>query len=95
MHAKNEKVYRAYVSKYNSKCEEQVITLIIPDKEGWHYIAVKILSVFLRGIMSKHNGDYYCLNCFNLFRTKGRLKSHIKVCRKKHFSNVLMPPELK
>ena len=51
---------------------------MIPNKEGWHYIAVKKLPVILRRITPKHNGDYYCLNCLYLFRTKNELESHEK-----------------
>ena len=36
---------------------------MIPHKEGWHYFAVKKQSTLLRGVTSKRNGDYYCLNC--------------------------------
>ena len=53
---------------------------MIPHKEGWHYIAVKKLSTLLRGVTSKHNGDYYCLNCLHWFRTKNKLESHIRIC---------------
>ena len=30
----------AYVSKINSNCEKQIISLMIPneEKEGWHYL---------------------------------------------------------
>ena len=61
MHAKKEKIYPGYVSKHNSNCEKQVISLIIPNwekreakSEGqrWHYLAVKKLSA-LREITSK------------------------------------------
>ena len=34
-------IYSAYVSKYNLNCEKQVILLMIPNGEGWHYLAVK------------------------------------------------------
>ena len=47
---------------------------MIPNKEGGHYIAVKKLPALLRGITSKHNGDYYCFNWLHLLRTKNRLK---------------------
>ena len=30
----------------------------------------KKLSSLLRGITSKHDGDFYCLNCFYFLRTK-------------------------
>ena len=32
------------------------------EKEGWHYLAVRKLPTLLRGITSKHHGDFYCLN---------------------------------
>ena len=33
--------------------------LMIPNREKWHYLAVKKLPVLLRGITSKNNGDFY------------------------------------
>ena len=42
---------------------------MIPNGEKWHYLAVKKLSALLRGIMPKHSGDFYCLNCLHSFRT--------------------------
>ena len=36
---------------------------MIPNGEGWYYLAVKKLSVLIKGITSKHKGDFYCLNC--------------------------------
>ena len=60
-----EEIARAYISKYNSKRKNQVILLMITDGKKWHYLAVKSLSALLRGITSKHVGDFYCLNCFH------------------------------
>ena len=51
------------------------------------------LVALLRRIASKHNGDYYCLNCLHSFRTKNKLESHIKVYENKDFCNVVMPSE--
>ena len=34
---------------------------MIRNEKGWHYLAVKKLSVLLRGITSKHHGGFYCL----------------------------------
>ena len=53
-----------YISKLNSTCAKQIILLMIPneEKEGWHYLAVRKLPTLLRGITSKHHGDFYCLN---------------------------------
>ena len=53
------------------------------EEEGWHYLVIKKLSVLLRGTASKHNGDFYCLNCLHSFRTEDKLKSHKKVCKKR------------
>ena len=43
------------------------------------------LSALLRGITSKNNGNFYCLNCLCSFRTKTKLESHKKVCENKDF----------
>ena len=36
-----------------------------------------------RGIKSNHNCDYYCLdlNCFNLYITENKLRSHDVICK--------------
>ena len=46
---------------------------MIADGKKWHYLAVKILSALIRGITSKDDGDFYCLNCFYL-----QQKMHLK-----------------
>ena len=38
---KKEKTYPAYVWKHKSDREKKVIILMIPNGEGWHYLAVK------------------------------------------------------
>ena len=68
LYAKNEKVY--LVSKHNSNHEKQVILLMILNGEKWHYLADKKLSALLRRISSKHQGDFYCLNCLHSFATQ-------------------------
>ena len=93
LYAKKEKVYLVYVSKHNSNGEKQVILLMIPNGKRWHYLAVKILPAFLRGIMSKHLGDFYCLNCLHSFATESKLESHIKVYENIDFCNVVMASE--
>ena len=37
------------------------------------------MSALLRGITSKHDGDFYCLNCFHSYSTKEKLKKHKNV----------------
>ena len=34
------------------------------------------MSALLNGITSNHNGDFYCLNCFHVYRTKNKLETH-------------------
>ena len=67
LYAKKEKTYPVYVSKHNSNCVKQVIILMVPNGEGWNYLAVKKLSALLREITSKHYGDFYRLNCLYSF----------------------------
>ena len=68
----------AYRSRYNLTYEEQIILLMIPDGEKWHYLTVKNLPGLLRGITSTHYGDFHCLNCFRSYRTKSKLELHKK-----------------
>ena len=75
-----EEIRHAYKSKYDLKRENQVILLMITDDKKWHYLTVKKLSVLLRGITSEHVGDFYCLNCFQSYSTKNKLKKHKDVC---------------
>ena len=66
---------------------------MISNGKGWHYLPVKKLSALLRGITSKNNGDFYCLNCLRSFSTKNKLESHKKVYENKDFCNVIMSSE--
>ena len=50
-----------------------------------HYLAIKNLSALLRGILSKDDRDFYCLNCLCSFKTKNKLESHKKICENKDF----------
>ena len=70
--------------------KKQVTILIIPNGECWHYLAVKKkkLSVLLRGITPKRQGNFLCLNCFYSFETDNKGKSHIKVCENKRFCSI-------
>ena len=61
---------------------------MITDGEKWHYLAVKKLSALLRGITSKHDGDFYCLNCFHSYTTKNKLKQHENVCKNHDYCHV-------
>ena len=87
------KIRLAYKSKHDFKRENQVILLMITDGKKWHYLAVKKLSVLLRGITSNHVGDFYCLNCFHSYSTENKLKKHEKVCNDHDYCYVEMPNE--
>ena len=57
----------AYISKHNDKRDTQVNLMMITDEtNNWHYLALKRISGLLRGITSRHIGDFYCLNFFHI-----------------------------
>ena len=64
---------------------------MISNGENWHYLTVKSLSRLLRGIASNHDGDFYCLNCFDSYRTKNKLEAHEKICENRDYCRVEMP----
>ena len=41
------KIYPAYVAKYNSNREKQIILSVIPNGEGWCYLARKKILTLL------------------------------------------------
>ena len=63
----------AYILKYNSNRENQVILLTITDGKKWHYLFVKRLSTLLNRMTRNYEGGFYCLNCFYSFRTENAL----------------------
>ena len=87
------KIEIAYKWKHNLTREKQVILLMISNGENWHYLVVKSLSGLLTGITSNHEEDFYCLDCFHLYRTKNELESHKKICENRNYCNVEMPNE--
>ena len=86
-------IKQAYISKYNHKRHNQVIMLMIINGKKCHYLAVKKLSVLLKGITSNHNRDFYCLYCLHSCRTKETLKKHEKICINYVYCYVKMPNE--
>ena len=66
---------------------------MIPNGEGWHYLAVKMLLALLGRITSKHHCGSYCLNCLHSFATEKKLDPYKKVCENKDFCKVIMPSE--
>ena len=90
---KTGKIHLAYKSKHNLTREKQVILLMITDGEKWHYTAVTRLSGLLRGVTCNNNGDFYCLNCFHVYRTENKLEKHKKICENHNYCHVEMPNE--
>ena len=73
-----EEIRHTNKSIYNLERENQLFPLMITGGEKWHYLAVEKLPTLLRGITSKQEGDFVCLNC----RTKNKLKKikmHAKI----------------
>ena len=88
-----EKIRHAYKSKYNLTRENQVILLMITDGEKWHYLAVKSLSALFREITGNNHGDFYYLNCFQLYTTENKLKKHKNVYENHDYCYVKIPEE--
>ena len=59
-YTKEKEICPTCISNTNSTREKQIILLMISNegKKGWHYLEVKHLSALLRGITSKHHGDF-------------------------------------
>ena len=81
----------AYRSEYNNKCKKQVILLMITGGKKWHYLVITNLFALLRGKSSNHHEDFYCLNCFNSYTTKSKLKEYEERCNNHDSCHVEMP----
>ena len=64
---------------------------MITQDEKQDYLFVKNLSALFRGIISKHVGDFYCLNCLHSFRTKNKLKKHKNVYKHHEYCYIEVP----
>ena len=88
------KISVVYKSKYSNKRKKQVILLMIGDGIKYHYLAKTNLSGLLQGNSSNHRGDFYCLNCFNSYTTKNKLKEHKKICNNHDSCRMEMPKQV-
>ena len=43
------------------------------------------------GLISNHDGDFYCLNCFHAYTTKRKLEKHERVCKDHDFCEIILP----
>ena len=64
---------------------------MIGDGKKNHYLVVTNLSGLLQGNSSNHRGDFYCLNCFNSYTTKNKLKEHEEICNNHDSCGIEMP----
>ena len=53
---------------------------MISNGEKQHYLDPNNLEALLEGNSSNHHGDFYCLNCFNSYTSKNKLKEHEEIC---------------
>ena len=82
-----EELKQTYIWKHNFSFENKVFFLhdYINTK-----MIVKSSSAILQKIISKNNGDYYCINCLCSFRTKNKLKTHKSFCKNHNYCYVEM-----
>ena len=59
--------------------------MITDGTTNWHYVAIKNISLLLRGITSNHDGDFYC---FHSYTTKRKLKKPERVCKDHDFCDI-------
>ena len=64
---------------------------MITDGKKRHYLAVTSLSALLQGKSSNYREDFYCLNCFNSYTTKNKLKEHEEICNNQDSCHIEMP----
>ena len=90
---KEEKVYPLKVSKYTG-CKHDIVLLLIKNGENSHYCLVKNISaLFASQINNNHKGTrYYCLNCFNGFKSPDSLDKHKEYCYNNECVKISMPP---
>ena len=90
---KEEKVYPLKVSKYTG-CEHDIVLLLIKDGEKSHYCLVKNISALLSSQINNHKGTrYFCLNCFNSFKSPDSLDKHKEYCYNNECVKISMPPQ--
>ena len=66
-------------AKYNLNHENQVILLMIPKEKGWHYLALKAISIIKRNNLQK---IMVLLVVWIVFH---KVESNKKVCKIKMF----------
>ena len=88
-----EKVYPLKVSKYTG-CKHDIVLLLIKDGKKSHYCLVKNISALLSSqINNNDHKRYFCLNCFNSFKSPDSLDKHKEYCYNNECVKILMPPQ--
>ena len=62
-------------------------------RKKWFSLAKTSFSALLRGLISNHNGNFCCLNCFHSYSTEKRLEKHGRECDDHDDCDVQMPNE--
>ena len=90
---KDDKVYPLKVSKYTG-CEHDIVLLLIKDGEKSHYCLVKNISALLSSQINNNvHKRYFCLNCFNSFKSPDSLDKHKEYCYNNECVKISMPPQ--
>ena len=66
---------------------------MITDIKKWHYLTVKKLLALFKEITSKHDGEFYCLNCFHSFKIENKKLEKHKNLRENHDCCYVEMPE--
>ena len=92
---KENEIRPVFISRNNKTRNYHKNLLMISNEKGtiWHYTAMKSIPAILRGITSKINGDFYCLNCFRFYRTAKIFSEHDDLCNNNDFCLVKMPED--
>ena len=64
---------------------------MISEGEKYHYLAITNLSGLLQVNSSNHEGEFYCLNCFNSYTSKNKHKEHEEICNNHNSCCIEMP----
>ena len=64
---------------------------MITNSKKSHHLVVTSLSALLERTSSNHKKDLYCLNCFNSYTTKNKLKEHEEICNNNDSCRIDMP----
>ena len=64
---------------------------MITNSKKSHYLAVTNLSALLERTLSNHEEDVYCLNCFNSYTIKNKLKEHEEICNNNDSCRIDLP----